>query len=805
MKKKFIPNCILSLILLSTLSPILFSQSWKLWYKQSAIDWNESLPIGNGRIGATLMGGIDKEEIFLNDITLWSGSKQDADNPESVKFLPEIRKLLLEGKNKEAEKVVFENFVCKGKGSGYANGINIPYGSYQLLGNMLIKFDYGSKEVAPQNYRRELDLNNALYSVSYDLNGVHYSRKAFASFTDDAIVIEITSDKPKALNFSVSLSRPERFTTLSTKDELQMFGMLNNGTDGNGMKYFTSVRVKGSSGNINFSNNQIEVRNEDRILIIISAATDFFKKDSFKKFAQDISKNLVSKNYDQLFKVHQKEFQKYFNRVKLNLGDGDSEKIPTDERLIAFNRNPNDFYLPALYFHYGRYLLISSSRPGILPANLQGLWTKDIQTPWNGDYHLNINVQMNYWPAEVTQLSELHIPLLDYIKSLVEPGRKTAKTYYNANGWVAHTISNVWGYTAPGEHPSWGAFMGAAGWLCEHIWEHYNYTQDKKFLAQFYSVMKEASQFYLDVLIEEPKHGWLVTIPSDSPENTFILPNGEKTAVCMGPTMDNQIIRELFTNTIEAAKILKVDSEFSKKLETAKAKLPPHQVGKLGQLMEWLEDYEETEIHHRHVSHLYGLHPSNQITKTKTPELVQAARKTLERRGDESTGWSMAWKIMFWARLGDGNHAYKLLRDLLYPVTPVSPKNKGGTHINLFDTHPPFQIDGNFGSCAAIAEMLIQSHDGFIELLPALPDNWQNGSYDGLMARGGLEVGLTWTNKSATEIRCKATCSNTFLIKSPLGNSIKVFKNGKWDKVNCVDGMIKLNLKKNESVIIQSI
>lgn len=489
------------------------------------------------------------------------------------------------------------------------------------------------------------------------------------------------------------------------------------------------------------------------------------------------------------------------------MGSSERESWPIDRRLAAFAQDKNDPSLQALYFQFGRYLLISSTRVGLLPPNLQGLWCNTIHTPWNGDYHLNINLQMNHWPAEVTNLSELHLPLIEWTKQQVASGERTAKAYYNAKGWVTHILGNVWEFTAPGEHPSWGATNTSAAWLCEHLYTHYLYTRDSAYLADVYPVMRGAAQFFVDMLVEDPKTKYLVTAPTTSPENAYRLPNGNTASICAGSTMDNQIIRELFTNTINAAAILGVDSDFVQVLAAKKARLMPTSIGRDGRIMEWLQEYEEVEPHHRHVSHLYGLYPGNEISLDKTPELAEAARKTLLARGDESTGWSMAWKINFWARLRDGNHAWKLLTDLLRPCvdTKTNMVNGGGTYPNLFCAHPPFQIDGNFGGCAGVAEMLLQSQHGCIEVLPALPTAWANGSFSGLKALGGAEVSAEWKEGAVEWMTVKATHEGDFRIKLPRKDAspLSLLVNQKAISLPVVDGTITVSLKVGDILTVQ--
>jgi alpha-L-fucosidase 2 len=761
-------------------TPSKFKQApLKLWYTKPAQQWEETLPLGNGRLGMMPDGGVSKENIVLNDITLWSGAPQDANNYEAYKSLPQIRKLLSEGKNDEAQALIDKDFICKGVGSA-----SEPFGAYQVLGNLNMDFSYNgntSKNPSFKNYQRELSLNDALAKCTYSVDGVNYKREYFTSFGDDISIIRITADKAHQINCSISISRPERAATTAQGNELQLFGTLKSGTDAQGMQYLAKVKAQTADGQISTTGNRITVKNATELMIYISAGTDF-KNENYKQKIDNELKKAMKKAYTLQKAQHITNYQKLFKRVslnignKLNTGNTDVNKEPTDLRLISFHRNPDaDTDLPVLFYQFGRYLTISSTRVGLLPPNLQGLWANQIQTPWNGDYHLDVNVQMNHWPVEVSNLSELNLPLAELVKGLVKPGERTAKAYYNAEGWVAHVITNIWGFTEPGESASWGVTKSGSGWLCNNLWEHYAFTEDLAYLRSIYPVLKGSAKFYSSMLIRDRKTGWLVTSPSSSPENEFYLPNGKKASITEGPTIDNQIIRDLFNNVITASGLLGMDETFRDSL-TAKLKdLPPAgQISKDGRIMEWLEDYKETEIHHRHISHLYGLYPASLITPESTPELAEACKKTLNVRGDDGPSWSIAYKQLFWARLHDGNRAYKLFTEIMKPVykTDINYGAGGGIYPNLLSAGPPFQIDGNFGTAAGIAEMLIQSHAGFIDLLPALPDSWKSsGSIKGMKARGNFTIDFEW--KDGKVISYRITSAKPRKVKVKINGQLK--------------------------------
>lgn len=726
----------------------------KLWYNQPADasvaddpsgwkddpEWLKALPLGNGSLGVMVFGDVNRERIQLNEESMWSGSPADNDNPEAAAALPKIRQLLFEGKYKEATELTNQTMVCKGAGSGHGNGAEVPFGCFQTLGDLWI--DHG-KPTNYENYHRELDLNEAVVRVRYTQDGVDYQREIFTSYPDQVMVARFTADKPGQISFTGALTRPERYQTFAENEQLVMAGALSDGKGGEGLQYMARLKAVSKTGEVRFEGDQMIVENADEVTLLLSASTNHlleypnYSGRDYETITRQNLEKAAAKSFDELKRAHISEYQQYFQRVNLDLTPGEITPVPTDERIAQFKQNPADPHLVELMFQYGRYLLISSSRPGTLPANLQGIWANKIQTPWNGDYHTDVNVEMNYWPAEVTNLSDMHLPLFDLIESLVEPGTKTARTQYDLDGWVVHPITNIWGYTSPGEAASWGMHTGAGAWISTHIAEHYAFTGDQDFLKRMYPVLESSVRFYLDWLVEDPVSGKLVSGPAVSPENTFIAPDGSRCQISMGPAHDQQVIWQLFTDFQMAANALGVNNELIDRVAEAKAQLAGPEIGSDGRLMEWAEEFPEAEPGHRHISHLFAVHPGFQISMAKTPEWAAAAKKSLDYRienGGGHTGWSAAWLISQYARLHEAEKARESLNTVLAKST--SP--------NLFGQHPPFQMDANFGATAGIAEMLIQSHAGVISLLPALPEAWPNGEVSGLKARGNFTVNIQW-------------------------------------------------------------
>lgn len=771
----------LQLGLLLAFSSLSYGQSEKLqlWYNKPATVWEATLPLGNGRLGMMPDGGINTEHIVLNDITLWSGSPQDANNYEAYKYLPQIRKLLAEGRNDEAQVLVNQNYICKGPGS--SDGAHVQFGCYEMLGALDFHFDYGGSRVdtsTVKNYKRTLSLTDAIATCRYQADGVTYTREYLTSFGSDVSIVRLTADRPGKLSFLINLSRPERSVTTANNGELKMEGQLPSGTSAPGMQYLARVKPVLTGGTLTVTGNQLIIKNAISVIIYISAGTSF-RNSRFRDTVAAKLDHALRTPYAAENARHKNYYHRFFNRVQLSIGTHQNINVPTDQRMVNYNKQPAaDTAFPVLFYQFGRYLSICSSRVGLLPPNLQGLWANQVQTPWNGDYHLDINVQMNHWPVEVSNLPELSLPLAGLVKGLVKNGERTAKAYYQADGWIAHVITNVWGFTEPGESASWGIAKSGAGWLCSNLWAHYAFTLDKHYLADIYPVLKGSAQFYNSTLIRQSKTGWMITSPSSSPENSFYLPNGKTASVCEGPTIDNQMLRELFTNVINASVILNQDVAFRNLLKSRLKELPPPgRIGKNGRIMEWLEDYKETDEHHRHISQLYGLYPAPEITPDGTPLLAEAAKKSLDARGDDGPSWSIAWKQICWARLHDGNRAYKLFTELIHPTfkTDINYSAGGGVYPNMLSAGPPFQIDGNFGGEAGIAEMLLQSHAGYVELLPALPDAWAaTGEVTGLKARGNLTVSFKWQNGKVI----------SYQITSPSAQKIRLKVNGSFKEIN---------------------